>query len=148
MRPTLHDPIAGATAEEVVRRFADELQKAGDTLDADLYDSSFADDVLWGSPYGATLAGYAPLNAIHHRLMDGARAAVSPDAPPVGAPASRFEVIAVLAPAPGVIVTQIRRQAVAEGAFSEMALYVLVERDGAWWLAAAQNTPIRQPPAA
>jgi len=26
--------------------------------------------------------------------------------------------------------------------FSEMALYTLVERDGRWWLAAAQNTPI------
>jgi hypothetical protein len=26
----------------------------------------------------------------------------------------------------------------------EMALYVLIEREGRWWLAAAQNTPIRQ----
>jgi hypothetical protein len=27
--------------------------------------------------------------------------------------------------------------------FSEMALYVLVERDGAWWLVGGQNTPIK-----
>ena len=46
------------------------------------------------------------------------------------------------APAPGVVVAQIRRRAVAEGAFSELALYALVEREGSWWLAAAQNTPI------
>ncbi|WP_035853803.1 hypothetical protein [Cryptosporangium arvum] len=157
MRPTLHDSAAQDSAEDVVRRFAAGLQRAGDTLDADAYDRWFADDVLWGSPYGATLAGFAPLNEIHRRMMAGARGAVDPDAPPVGAPpvgappvgappvgapASRFEVVAVRVPAPGVIVAQLRRRAVAEGGFSEMALYVLVERDGAWWLAAAQNTPI------
>jgi hypothetical protein len=30
-----------------------------------------------------------------------------------------------------------------DGAFSEMALYVLVRRDDTWWLPAGQNTPIR-----
>ena len=146
-RPTLHEPTTQPDAEEVVRRFAAELQKGGDTLDADVYDRSFADDVLWGSPYGATLTGFAPLNAIHHRLMGASGDAVDPDAPPAGAPASMFEVVTVQAPAPGVVVAQIRRQAVAAGGFSEMALYVLVERDGEWWLAAAQNTPIRPAPA-
>ncbi|MEU2034521.1 hypothetical protein [Nocardia amamiensis] len=58
------------------------------------------------------------------------------------APPSRFEVVATLAPAPGVVVTQIRRQATDADGFSEMAMYVLVERDGRWWLAAAQNTPV------
>jgi hypothetical protein len=30
-----------------------------------------------------------------------------------------------------------------DAGFSEMALYVLVRRGAAWWLAAGQNTPIR-----
>jgi hypothetical protein len=35
----------------------------------------------------------------------------------------------------------------ATGAFSEMAMYVLVRRAGDWWLAGGQNTPIRPKPA-
>ena len=31
--------------------------------------------------------------------------------------------------------------------FSEMAMYVLVERGGQWWLAAGQNTPVAERPA-
>jgi uncharacterized protein involved in response to NO len=58
-------------------------------------------------------------------------------------------------PAPGVAVAQVRRVALdrdgepikpsdnISGSFSEMALYVLVRRDGVWWLAAGQNTLIR-----
>lgn len=152
-RPTLHERAAQRDAEEIARRFAAELQRGGDTRDADVYDASFAADVLWGSPYGATLTGFAPLNAIHHRLMEPPpievppTTATAPAAVPPGAPASVFEVVAVQAPAPGVVVTQIRRRALAAGGFSEMALYVLVEREGRWWLAAAQNTPIRPAPA-
>ncbi|QIS22434.1 nuclear transport factor 2 family protein [Nocardia terpenica] len=130
-RPTLSDTTATAIAEEVAGRLAVELQRAVATSDADGYDNSFAADVLWGSPFGATVVGYDKLNAIHHRLMDERVA-----------PASEFDVLVATAPAPGVVVTQIRRRALEPGAFSEVALYVLVERDGGWWLAAAQNTPI------
>ncbi|GIM95453.1 DUF4440 domain-containing protein [Paractinoplanes toevensis] len=141
-RVVLNDPAAGPTAEKVAADLAAQLQRGGDTLDADVYDAWFASDILWGSPYGATLTGFQGLNEIHHRLMDRSK-------PPAeaSAPASRFEVVSVLAPAPGVVVTHIRRQALAADGFSEMALYVLIEREGRWWLAAAQNTPIRQLPA-
>ncbi|MEU4162955.1 DUF4440 domain-containing protein [Actinoplanes sp. NPDC026670] len=138
-RVMLDDPAARTTADNVAAELAAQLQRGGDALDADVYDAWFAADILWGSPYGATLAGFPELNAIHHRLMGQGTA---PAAPVV--PASRFEVVSVLAPAPGVVVTHIRRQALTAGGFSEMALYVLVEREGRWWLAAAQNTPIRQ----
>ncbi|MCL9796489.1 SgcJ/EcaC family oxidoreductase [Frankia sp. AgKG'84/4] len=135
-RPVLDDDDAAhAAAEAAVARFAAELQESLNTSDADGYDRSFAADVMWGSPYGATLAGFDELNAVHRTLM--ARAT---------APPSDFEVVAVRAPAPGVAVGQIRRRARTGPGFSEMALYTLVERDGRWWLAAAQNTPIATPP--
>ena len=132
-RPNVHDPAADAIARAVAADLAAELQQAGESADADRYDNSFAADVLWGSPFGALVVGYGQINAIHRRMM-GRR---EPVAPP-----SRFEVVAANSPAPGVVVTQIRRQALDPEAFSEVAMYVLVERDGRWWLSAAQNTPV------
>lgn len=131
-RPVLSDDSAAQrAAEAAVERFAAELQKGLDDADADTYDDSFAADVLWGSPFGATLAGFEKLNAVHRRLMSDRKA-----------PPSRFEIVAVSAPAPGVALAHIRRRALEGGGFSETALYTLVERDGRWWLAGAQNTPI------
>ncbi|WP_250281571.1 MULTISPECIES: SgcJ/EcaC family oxidoreductase [unclassified Frankia] len=137
MRPVLDDdPAAHAAAEAAMARLATELQEGLDAGDADVYDQSFAADVLWGSPYGASLAGFDELIAVHRRLM-GARVA----------PRSEFQVVAVRAPAPGIAIGQIRRRAHDGTGFSEMALYTLIERDGRWWLAAAQNTPIAEAPA-
>lgn len=136
-RVALDDPAARGGAAEVAAELAAQLQRGGDAMDAEVYDAWFAADILWGSPFGATLQGFEGLNAIHRRMMSRS---VPPGAAPV--PASRFEVVSALGPAPGVVVTQIRRRALGENGFSEMALYVLVEREGRWWLAAAQNTPI------
>ncbi|WP_227980302.1 nuclear transport factor 2 family protein [Nocardia spumae] len=130
-RPALDNPSARDEAHRVATALAAELQHAGETGDADLYDHSFAADVLWGTPFGATVIGYDQLNPIHHRLMSGQVA-----------PPSTFEVVTAISPAPGVVVTQIRRQAADPTAFSETALYVMVERNGNWWLSAAQNTPL------
>ncbi len=150
-RPTLDaDPTTIAEATEAVARFVEELQAGIDHHDADVYNRHFAADVLWGSPFGATVHGYDQLHAIHLRLHEQGR----------GGPASRYEIDQVLVPAPEVAVTHVRRVALdhagqpieptadATGAFSEMALYVLVRRGGAWWLAAGQNTPVRPSPAA
>jgi uncharacterized protein (TIGR02246 family) len=138
----------GAEAQEAidaVARLVEELQAGWDQHDADLSNRHFAADVMWGSPFGATVHGYEELHAIHVRLKQQGR----------GGPSSRFEIVRVFAPTPGVAVAQVRRVALdpegqpiepsddATGSFSEMALYVLVRRGGVWWLAAGQNTPIR-----
>ena len=132
------------TAHAAVERLVAELQEGYDHQDADVSNRHFAADLIWGSPFGATVMGYNDLHAIHVRLKERG----------VGGPASRYEIVQVLTPAPGVAVAHVRRVALnadghpaSEGdstaGFSEMALYVLVRRGGAWWLAAGQNTPIR-----
>jgi PPOX class F420-dependent enzyme/OxyR family protein/uncharacterized protein (TIGR02246 family) len=144
-RPTLGTSgLAAAQATAVVAGLVAELQAGIDTHDADTYNRHFAADIAWGSPYGATLGGYDDLHAIHTSLLAGS----------VGGPSSRYETVQVLSATPDVIVAHVRRVALdSDGqpfelsadpgtSFSEMALYVLVRRDGDWWLAAGQNTPI------
>jgi uncharacterized protein (TIGR02246 family) len=138
-RPSLEDPLARAVAAAAVDRLVAELQDGLDRADADAYDRHFAADVLWGSPYGVTVRGYAALNAIHHSLMEAGTA-----------PPSRYQVVQVLSPLPGVAIAHVRRDDLTAGhgeRFSEMAMYVLVERAGQWWLAAGQNTPVAERPA-
>jgi uncharacterized protein (TIGR02246 family) len=143
---------AARDAVAAVQRLVAELQEGWTTHDADVTDGHYAGDIMWGSPFGATVRGYDELHAIHVELKRRA----------VGGPASRFEAHDVVLPAPGVALAQIRRTALAQirrtalddagrpvdeggsanAPFSEMALYVLVERDSTWWVAAGQNTPI------
>jgi uncharacterized protein (TIGR02246 family) len=148
-RPTLTaDPTWLREARAAVDRFVAGLQAGIDAADAQTYNADFGADVMWGSPFGATVIGYDALHSIH-RGMFGAGVSVA------GA-SSRYQTVHVMAPAPDVAVAQVRRVALdADGeqipinddsAFSEMAMYVLVRRDGTWWLAAGQNTPIRPKP--
>jgi PPOX class F420-dependent enzyme/OxyR family protein len=142
-RPTLGltgDPAD--RARRAVQRQVEELQAGLGDGDAETYNRRFARDVMWGSPYGATVEDYDTLHAIHQRLhAAGDRTR------------SRYEIVRVLSPAPNVALAQVRRDQLddrgqpipsheGERRFSEMALYVLVRRNGTWWLAAGQNTVI------
>ena len=140
VRVGLANPDARAAAEA----FAAGLQAGRDQRDAEILNRQFAEDVIWGSPYGALIDGYDQLHPIHVGFQQRAG----------DSPAVRYQVRHVLALADDVIVAHIARLVLdgdgeplpltdSDQPFSEMAMYVLVRRDGRWWLAAGQNTPIR-----
>jgi uncharacterized protein (TIGR02246 family) len=142
-RPALAVP--SSDAEAAAKEFASGLQAGHDQRNADVLNRQFAQDVVWGSPYGALVEGYENLHPIHVRFQDrkGAK------------PHVRYEVRNVEAISGDVVVAHIARlvlgsddqvlppSAEADQPFSELAMYVLVRRDGRWWLAAGQNTPMR-----
>jgi len=148
-RPTLTaDPQWLREARGAVDRFVAGLQAGIDSANAQTYNTEFGEDVMWGSPYGATVLGYDALHAIHRRMFDRGVA--------VAGASSRYQTAHVMAPTPDVAIAHVQRVALDDDsepipigdatAFSEMAMYVLVRRDGKWWLAAGQNTPIRPKP--
>jgi uncharacterized protein (TIGR02246 family) len=135
-------------ARDAVDGFVAGLQAGIDSADAEIYNADFAEDVMWGSPYGATVIGYDALHSIHRGMFQPGVA--------VAGASSRYQTMHAMAPTPDVAIAHVRRIAMdADGrpipvdnasVFSEMAMYVLVRRDGKWWLAAGQNTPIRPKP--
>lgn len=137
--------VESAEAEVAVQTFVAGLQAGYDHRNAEVLNHQFAADVIWGSPYGALIDGYDQLHPIHVRFQQQ----------PWKGPAFRYQVRHVLAVHEDVVIAHIVRLALGpEGEplppssdpdqpFSEMAMYVLVRRDGQWWLAAGQNRPMR-----
>lgn len=142
-RPAVGD--SDAEAEAVAQALVTELQEGWDAHDASFADRHLAADVAWGSPFGAVLHDLGTLHPIH-------------DAQHVNRPASarsRFDLQRVMRLGPDAVAAHVLRHQLDEhGAvvrpsndprepFSEMTLYVLVRREGEWWVAAAQTTPVR-----
>lgn len=140
LRPTLSLNLT----PESVNAFVQQLQAAIDTGNADLFNLNFAEDVLWGSPFGAIAVGYDQIHAIHARMFASVSSVPG---------ASRYEVEHVHFLAESVAVAYVRRVSRSReheidqskpGSFDELALLVLVQREDIWWLAAAQHVPDRR----
>jgi hypothetical protein len=134
---------------KAVEEFVVGLQGAVDVWDADGLNRHLADDVLWGSPFGAVVSGYDEIHAIHSRTFAAARGRQRRGE----GGDSRYEIEHARLVAERVAIAYVRRFSVAErgrevpgraDAFDELALFVLVQRDGAWWLAAGLHVPDRR----
>jgi uncharacterized protein (TIGR02246 family) len=132
-----------------VEEFVAGLQAAIDASDADIFNRAFAGDVLWGSPFGAIASGYDEIHSIHSQMLAASKA--RPDQAQGGG--SRYEIEHARLVADDVAIAYVRRLSLAErtdelpgraDAFDELALFVLVRRDGTWWLAAGLHTPDRR----
>ena len=129
---------------EPILGFIQQWQDAIDTGSADLFNQHFADDVLWGSPFGAVAVGYEQIHAIHERMFSSVT-------PVIGAAQFQVEHIRFLTEQVAIVyvrrVTLHREKATSSttpGSFDELALLVLVQRENNWWLAAAQHVPDRR----
>ncbi|MEO8270963.1 MAG: SgcJ/EcaC family oxidoreductase [Aureliella sp.] len=138
-------PTLGLDREiDPVKAFVNELQTAIDAGDASHFNRHFAQDVLWGSPFGAVAVGYDQIHAIHSQMFASV-------VPVKGA--AHYEVEHARILSEDVAIAYVRRLSKhtpelpamgRPGAFDELALLVLVRRDGHWWLAAAQHVPDRR----
>lgn len=142
-------PVLTRDGDAGVEAFVNGLQAAVDASDADRFNENFARDVLWGSPFGAIVDGYDDIHAIHSAMFGEAKER-GRDGHGGG---SRYEIEHARLVAPDVAIAYVRRTSLAEpgevrpgraDAFDELALFVLVRRDGTWWLAAGLHTPDRR----
>lgn len=117
--------------------------------DADDFNRHFAIDIVWGNPSGGVISGFETLHSIHERFFNS----------PMKRSRSRFALVNLVFHGDTVAVAHVRREAIDEHGevidvatqgspyiFHEMAMYVLIRCDGAWWFAAGQNTPLRPNP--
>ena len=134
-RPALDLATGRTEAESAAAVLATQLQDGLDAASADTYDACGSAPTSSGAaptarPWpGSTSSTRSIISSSRHGTAPASR----------GSRSSRS-----WHPPRGVVVAHIRRRARREDGFSEMALYVLVKRDGTWWLAAAQNTPAAQ----
>ncbi|OWY62927.1 hypothetical protein B7486_55815 [cyanobacterium TDX16] len=139
-RPTLDRGLDAAPVED----FIAELQAAIDAGDAARFDGRFARDVLWGSPFGAVVDGFDEISTIHAAMLSSVE-------PVPGS--STYVIEHVRRPTDDVAIAYVRRISATHAeverpgradSFDELALFVLVRRDGEWWLAAGQHLPDRR----
>jgi uncharacterized protein (TIGR02246 family) len=122
---------------EDIEHFIATLEEALNNHDAEAYNRSFTQDIAWGNPNGGVVVGWEPLHAVHKGFLEG----------PLRHSRFRYTVhhAKYLTPDIAHVHAQlVRTTADGSGVESEEScLYVLMRRQGAWWVCAGQNTRVQ-----
>lgn len=128
-----------------IQAFVEELEAGFNQHDSDTFNRHFTDDVVWGNPGGGVLQGWNELHSIHTGFFTG----------PMSDARSHYSLQNLLFLQPDIAVIHVKREPIDAsgtviatedqgegGMFAELAMYVMIQRQGEWWLCAGQNTPI------
>ena len=142
VRPAAFDRSRDERSVLEIRTLLDSLAAS---RSAEQFNSAFACDVLWGSPRGGFLDSFGAVHSVHKGFFDREG----------GPTSSRFSLQQIRFCRRDVAVAQVLRHTLDgssrvvpdtsdPSAFvHEAVLLVFVRKDGKWWLAAGQNTPVR-----
>ena len=133
--PRLTDPHLPEADLAAVTQLVQDVEDGVNRNDPDLLTAHVAEDAVLVNALGVVLRGRAEVHEANRAGLAG----------PLREATAHHGVSDVAAVAPGVVVAHTSAwstpQAAAAGATPEMnALYVLVQRDGRWWIVRRQNT--------
>ncbi len=123
--------VDAATTAEIENLFR-QLESALAAKDAAAFDQVFTEDVVFITPAGAIFRGWDELHGYHR-----ARLGDSPDA------RARFELLALRLLTPDHAIVNVEQTLhTAEFSLANRGTWVLLRRDGTWWVCSAHNTNI------
>lgn len=132
-RPAAQNVSISDADVDQIRNIFVELEAAFVEHDAEKFDSCFTSDIIFTAVNGQRFYGWADIHAYHKERLDNHAAGIR----------TRYEVDTITFPAPDVAVAFVRQPIVTSaGERSNIGTWVLVRKEGAWWICAIQNTGV------
>ncbi|MFD3510114.1 YybH family protein [Nocardia sp. NPDC058666] len=131
-RPTAGVAETDATATADIEALFRTLEQALVAKDAAAFDQAFTDDVVFITPSGAIFRGWEELHSYHRERLGSA-----PDA------RAHFELLVVRFLTPDHAVVNVEQTLrTPEFSVTNRGTWVLVRRDGSWWVCSVHNTNV------
>ena len=135
-RPTSQDiPVRQQDVREIETLFT-ELISAFDAHDAVAFDSRFTEDILFTAVNGVRFTNWADLHTYHRERLTHHAEGIE----------TWYEIEQITFPAPDIAIAAVRQpMRIATGTRENVGTWVLVRKDGRWWVCAIQNTGVASP---
>ncbi|KAF0809294.1 hypothetical protein A167_01886 [Alcanivorax sp. S71-1-4] len=131
------------TDTQELTQFVLEMEQAFNRKDAERVCRDVTRDAVWVDPAGVVLEGWYRIFEARKSLFDG----------PLRELRARYSIEHIRFPAPDAALVHLVQEPLDQrgqplsGARACRSLYVMVRRDGRWWLSAVQNTELPTPQA-